>query len=257
MSEIPHDETSSLLSNHNSFESRDECIVCMNSRRNIKFIPCGHDKVCFSCYSNTAYNMKDKGCPYCKQKIEKIVYLNISRSNSQNDISDNSTVEIYVETERENRNINYNSEQIKNIIWQKFNIKNNLCLLCTGFVYGIIFIIIYEIIKYFYNCNIHYDNTKIKIWEFVNLYINIACFTILITVLFLLKIYNLNFLIFIFVSILTILTASMICGLYYFYLCITEFKIYTILEFYFDTWIIIYYTGIFIKIYSAICEIGI
>lgn len=126
-----NDETRSLISNPNSLESSDECGICKNNKRNIKFMPCGHNKTCFDCYNNAIGDMKTRGCPYCKQQICSIIRLDqdINSINIQNDQEEQ-------------------SEQQITDIYEKINICNDKSILCCLSIFSIVVIvniIIYKI----------------------------------------------------------------------------------------------------------------
>jgi len=56
----------------NSDSDKNSCVVCMNHRSNITFIPCGHVATCELCSSQVQI------CPICRQKInerQKIFFL--------------------------------------------------------------------------------------------------------------------------------------------------------------------------------------
>jgi hypothetical protein len=50
----------------------DQCVICFKSKKNIKFIPCGHNHTCSLCYVQIT---KPRECPFCKQEIESIEHL--------------------------------------------------------------------------------------------------------------------------------------------------------------------------------------
>jgi hypothetical protein len=50
----------------------DMCIVCNDTKKNIMFLPCGHDHTCSLCWPMLTNKEK---CPYCKQQIINIVKL--------------------------------------------------------------------------------------------------------------------------------------------------------------------------------------
>ena len=53
------DSTEKLRRQH----SRQECVVCWDNKRDVKFQPCGHVVCCVNCGINVAK------CPYCREKI--------------------------------------------------------------------------------------------------------------------------------------------------------------------------------------------
>lgn len=50
----------------------DQCIICYKTKKNIKFLPCGHSHTCSLCYVQIKH---PRECPFCKQEIEKIEAL--------------------------------------------------------------------------------------------------------------------------------------------------------------------------------------
>lgn len=53
------------------------CIICEKNAVNLAFIPCGHSKLCFSCYEKKIKN-KENVCPICKIEISTIYNCNFN-----------------------------------------------------------------------------------------------------------------------------------------------------------------------------------
>jgi len=51
-----------------SADENEQCIMCVNYKVNIRFIPCNHSISCSECY----LKMEQNKCPLCKNKIESI-----------------------------------------------------------------------------------------------------------------------------------------------------------------------------------------
>jgi hypothetical protein len=49
-----------------------QCVVCFNTKKNIKFKPCDHNHTCSECYLQV---LKPRECPFCKQEINEIIRL--------------------------------------------------------------------------------------------------------------------------------------------------------------------------------------
>lgn len=47
----------------------DQCIMCYENAKNLKFSPCAHDVICSECYVKL---MKPRECPVCKQAISSL-----------------------------------------------------------------------------------------------------------------------------------------------------------------------------------------
>lgn len=47
----------------------DQCIMCYENAKNLKFSPCAHDVICSECYVRL---IKPRECPVCKQTIESL-----------------------------------------------------------------------------------------------------------------------------------------------------------------------------------------
>jgi hypothetical protein len=47
----------------------DQCILCYENAKNLRFSPCAHSIVCSECYVKL---MKPRECPVCKQVIESL-----------------------------------------------------------------------------------------------------------------------------------------------------------------------------------------
>lgn len=60
------------LEENETNNEEDQCVVCFNIQKNIKFMPCGHNHTCSLCYVQIS---KPKECPFCKQEIQSIVAL--------------------------------------------------------------------------------------------------------------------------------------------------------------------------------------
>lgn len=57
------------LDTEETYNEEDQCIICFKSKKNIKFMPCGHNHTCSLCYVQI---LKPRECPFCKQEIESI-----------------------------------------------------------------------------------------------------------------------------------------------------------------------------------------
>ncbi len=56
-------------------ENADDCAICFERPQNAAAVPCGHAYFCFVCLLNQFTNHREKGCPFCREKIDKVVKL--------------------------------------------------------------------------------------------------------------------------------------------------------------------------------------
>lgn len=49
---------------------KEQCIMCYENKKNIKFAPCNHGVMCSECYTKL---IKPRECPVCKQKVASLL----------------------------------------------------------------------------------------------------------------------------------------------------------------------------------------
>lgn len=65
----PHNDVdNSLFSLTDTVNEDEQCILCYNYKKDIKYIPCNHTISCYMCFEK----LVRKECPVCKMKISKI-----------------------------------------------------------------------------------------------------------------------------------------------------------------------------------------
>lgn len=51
------------------------CCICAERPSDASVVPCGHAFFCFVCLTNQFDNFRSKGCPYCRQPMERVMSL--------------------------------------------------------------------------------------------------------------------------------------------------------------------------------------
>ena len=65
-------------------EKKEICAICYEDTPNILFGPCNHGGMCKECLvNNLKHNKKEKVCPFCKQKIQKIFLMSYDQEKKQ------------------------------------------------------------------------------------------------------------------------------------------------------------------------------
>jgi hypothetical protein len=59
-----------LISAQKTSVEEDQCILCYENAKNLKFSPCAHNVTCSECYVKL---IKPRECPVCKQAIESLI----------------------------------------------------------------------------------------------------------------------------------------------------------------------------------------
>lgn len=68
----------------NESEKNEVCAICYEDTPNILFDPCNHGGMCKVCLvNNLKHSKKEKTCPFCKQKIQKIFLMNYDQEKKQ------------------------------------------------------------------------------------------------------------------------------------------------------------------------------
>ncbi len=56
-------------------ENPNECCICMDRPTNATVVPCGHAFFCVVCLTEAQTNHRQRGCPFCRGPIEKVLRL--------------------------------------------------------------------------------------------------------------------------------------------------------------------------------------